>query len=140
MISPTCVFIPFVEGHINYYCSGEKQIDAISYPFTGCIMAHYKIEGLHYYAHISTPHCTEYWNAYKRQYGIFATEFRPHEAFLTMGIDRIYGIINAEDEKYSVAIEINRNEADICRWRNFQWCNYCYPRKATVISKVKWLL
>lgn len=135
-ISPTCFFLPYVPNHINYLVSATR-VDVISFPFTGCIMASYELNGLFFYCHVSTPSCNLHWAQYKFNQAINPIEFKPSDVLLTTPVGNTsYGLITSNNEKYSIVVE-QINQQRICRYFNQLHCANCRPGEIYCKLKIK---
>lgn len=145
-----CLFLPYVQGYINYVCTAVPK-DVFSFPFSGCYMAHFLMNNLHFYVHVSTPECNAIWDLFKQNNRNIQNliEFKPNINLhnnMTQMVHKIYGLITSEMNKYSIVVcqmptpNPNPNPR-ICLYRgaNPIMCNLCPPTMFCVVQKIQHL-
>ena len=101
--------LPFVINGINSVDAGGG--DVVSYNFSGCIMAAYKVGGTFRVCHVSTgdgQDCKAEWNRIKAaSSAVF--EFKPSDFVETGGaaLLGVYGLITADLQTYAITVVQN---------------------------------
>ncbi|SHM62216.1 hypothetical protein [Rhizobacter sp. OV335] len=101
--------LPFVQNGINSVDAGGD--DVVSYNFSGCIMAVYKVGGVFKVCHVSTgdgQDCKAEWERIKgTASAVF--EFKPADFVDTGGaaLKGVYGLITADLQTYAITVVHN---------------------------------
>ena len=114
-------FVRYVRGKITYGFS--QGTDVLSGPFTGCIMAAYRLkDGFRRVCHVSTSQdtsddCKEFWTEVKTEAGATVeVEFRPFDFYKSIMEDYtqsfwakqntpwVYGLITPENTCWSIVV------------------------------------
>ncbi|MCK9685022.1 hypothetical protein [Scleromatobacter humisilvae] len=101
--------LPFVVNGINSVDQGG--VDVVSYNFSGCIMAVYKVGGVFRVCHVSTgpgQDCKDEWNRVKAG-ATSVFEFKPSDFVETGGaaLLGVYGLITADLQTYAITVVQN---------------------------------
>jgi len=102
--------------HLPFVVNGINSVDAagcdvVSYNFSGCIMAAYKVGGTFHVCHVSTgdgQDCKDAWNRLKAtSNAVF--EFKPSDFVETGGaaLLGVYGLITADLQTYAITVVQN---------------------------------
>ncbi|MDZ7582713.1 MAG: hypothetical protein U5R30_19550 [Deltaproteobacteria bacterium] len=101
------LYLPFRPNGINY-CE-SRDMDVISYPFTGCIMATFTQERVRKVCHVSTgdgQDCKAEWENIKKT-ASNVMEFKPSDFYVrphNIALEGIYGLITPDSKCYAITI------------------------------------
>lgn len=107
-------YLPYATGGINWIQQSASD-DIISFPFSGCIMAVFTLDGIRRVCHVSTGEdgqdCMAEWKKIKdRSTNVF--EFKPSDYIDTKGQALVgcYGLITGDLRTYAVTVVRNKED------------------------------